>query len=162
MKNPHPQQLQQLQKQWLKPRGGQKVNTEIKSPFESNWTQVPQVPEWATNTCPVRLHPAEGAAWKEGISLSAQGSQLGSVRSECTHTPPVLHQHQDTPCALQAESALLGKAGMKISLFLYSNTTEQSHTFLVILSYILIQPYSFIVQLLEKAQKLININPVSE
>lgn len=142
MKNPHPQQLQKLQNQWAKPRGGHRVNTEIKPPFEPNWMKVPQAAGWPTKTCPVSLHPQLREQYGKQESLFQwKKSQLGSVRSLCTHTLRVLHKHRTLPVLCQVEAALPGKTGMKI--FLYNNTTKQSHTYLVIVSHILMQPYSF-------------------
>lgn len=138
MTNPHPQQLQKLQNQWAKPRGGHKVNTEIKSPFEPNWMKVPQAAGWPTKTCPVRLHPSSVSSMESSNLFSSEKkSQLGSVRS----TLRVLHKHRTLPVLCQVEAALPGKTGMKI--FLYNNTTKQFYTYLVVVSYILTQPYSF-------------------
>lgn len=93
MKNPRPQQLQKLQNQWAKPRGGQKVNTEIKSPFEPHWTKVLQVPRWPTKTCPVRLHPELSEQHgKENSLWQQKGGSWAGLGRLCTHTLRVLHE----------------------------------------------------------------------
>lgn len=73
------------------------------------WAQLDEGASSTTvsyKTLPCGASPrAEWAAWKGGISVPAQGSQLGSVRSLCTHTLRVLHKHHDISCALPSSSS---------------------------------------------------------
>lgn len=142
MKNPHPQQLQKLQNQSAKPGGGQKVNSELKSPFEPSWTKALPVPRWATKPCPVGLHPELSEQHGKEESLFQPKGVSWAVSGVCVHTLYVCCINTTTfPVPCQVQAALSGKTGMEVCLFLCNNTTKESHSCVVVLSHSLMQPY---------------------